>query len=226
MNLLAHDHLCLYAGVYTPREQVQMTEVSETLKKAHDAVVAAEIPEQFHEIAFREAVRLLAPVAQPVITAATPRQSAATAGMAPTKSVGTEDSAPVVSEDEMYERVVMQTGADRAKVEEVFHEDSNVPVVSLPGLRLGKNNAETTRVNAQVLTIARGFGLGENDTSIEVIRNEAIRLKCYDSANFTSHLATLDGYVVTGSGQNRRIRARASGIAAFPALVDRLVGEA
>lgn len=207
------------------REQVQMTEVSETLKKAHEAVIEAEIPEELHEIAFREAVRLLAPAIQP-ITAVTPSKSLATQGKVLAKSAGSEDGAPVVSEDEMYERVVMQTGAERTKVEELFHEDSNVPVVSLPGLRLGKNNAEKTRVIAQVLTIARGFGLGENDTSIEVIRNEAIRLKCYDSANFTSHLATLDGYVITGSGQNRRIRAKAIGIAAFPALVDRLAGEA
>lgn len=202
-----------------------MTEVHETLKKAHEAVIAAEIPPQFHEIAFREAVRLLAPVAQPVITAVASRPPVAKPGKA-LAPVGASGDVAHVSEDVMYDRVVMQTGVDRDKVEQLFHEDDGAPVISIPGVRLGKNNAEKTRVVAQVLTIARGFGLGENDTSIEVIRDEVVRLKCYDSANFTSHLATLDGFVVTGSGQNRRIRARSNGIQNFPALVDRIVGEA
>lgn len=202
-----------------------MTEVSDTLRKAHEAVIAAEIPDHLQEVAFREAVRLLAPVAQPVITALSPRSVVATPGKALPMTVGSDD-VPDVSEDEMYDRVVTQTGADRSNVEQLFHMDNGVPVISLPGLRLGKNNAEKTRVIAQVLTIARGFGLGENDTSIEIIRNEANRLKCYDSANFTSHLATLDGYVITGSGQNRRIRAKANGIQTFPTLVERIFGEA
>jgi hypothetical protein len=61
---------------------------------------------------------------------------------------------------------------------------------------------------AQTLTIARGFGLEENETPLEVIRSECTRLKVYDSANFSSQLAKLAGYVVSGSGQNRRLRAK------------------
>ncbi len=202
-----------------------MTEVRETLKKAHEAVIAADLPPQFHEIAFREAVRMLAPLGQPVISAAAPRPSVARPGKALAAADSSGDAAHV-SEDVMYDRVVMQTGADREKIEQLFHEDDGVPVISIPGVRLGKNNAEKTRAVAQVLTIARGFGLGEVDTSIEVIRDEVVRLRCYDSANFTSHLATIEGFVVTGSGQNRRIRARSSGIQNFPALVDRITGEA
>lgn len=200
-----------------------MADVTETLKKAHEAVIAAEIPTELHEVAFREAVRLLVPN-QPMITTARP-------SVVPVQGKGADaktksEDVSVVPEDVMHEQVSRETGADRAKVEQLFHLDNNVPVVSLPGLRLGKNNAEKTRVIAQVLTIARGFGMGEVDTSVEVIRNEATRLKCYDSANFMSHLSTLDGYVITGSGSKRRIRAKATGVQGFPALVDRLVGEA
>ena len=118
------------------------------------------------------------------------------------------------------------TGADRTRLEQIVHLDDDEPRVSLPGLRLGRNNAERMRAVAQILTIVRGFGLEETDTSLEVIRSECTRLKVYDSANFSSHIAKLSGYVVSGSGQNRRLRVKSTGIHAFPALVDSLLGEA
>jgi hypothetical protein len=37
-------------------------------------------------------------------------------------------------------------------------------------------------------------------------------------------MKALTGYVITGSGGNRRVRAKGPGIAAFPALVDKLLG--
>lgn len=35
----------------------------------------------------------------------------------------------------------------------------------------------------------------------------------------------MDGFVAVGTGQNRRLRAKGPAIAAFPALVDKLLGE-
>lgn len=207
------------------KNEVSMSkEVSETLRAAYEAVQAAEVPEHLQEVAFREAMRLLSPSAPPAPAVIAVAGKVKPGGGA--VSSGAEDTEQVVPEETVYARVVEQTGADRDKVEQLVHMDNDVPKVTIPGLRLGKNNAEKTRAIAQILTIVRGFGLGENDTSLEVVRTEAIRLKCYDSANFTAQLAKLDGYVITGSGQNRRIRAKATGIQAFPALVDRLFGEA
>src|SRR5690606_29374566 len=97
--------------------------------------------------------------------------------------------------------------------------------VSIPGIKLGKNNADKTRAIAQILTIVRGFGLDEDETSLELVRAEAQRLKCYDSANFSSQVKVLNGFLITGSGANRRIRAKSAGISAFPAFVDSLLAE-
>lgn len=196
-------------------------EVSETLREAYAAVQAAGVPEHLQEVAFREAMRILSPSAPPA-PAVNPAADKAK-GRGGDTAV---DAEQVVSEETMYARVAEQTATDRDKVEQLVHMDNDVPRVTIPGMRLGKNNAEKTRAIAQILTIFRGFGLGENDTSLEVVRNEAIRLKCYDSANFTAQLAKLDGYVITGSGQSRRIRAKATGIQSFPAFVDRILGEA
>jgi hypothetical protein len=139
------------------------------------------------------------------------------------KGASDGDEQVSVGENEIYERVVEHTGADRERLEQVLHLDDGTVRVSLPGLRLGRNNAERTRAVAQILTIARGFGQEETETSLEVIRSECARLKVYDSANFSSHIGKLAGYVVSGSGQMRRLRPTSPGIQAFPALVDSLV---
>jgi hypothetical protein len=125
----------------------------------------------------------------------------------------------------MYDKVVAQTGVSRDKLEQIVHLDDDGPRISIPGLKLGRNNAERARAVAQVLTIVRGFALGENETPLDVIRGECERLKVYDSANFSSsHMKALNGYVINGTGQNRRVRAKGQGIAAFPGVVDSLLG--
>jgi hypothetical protein len=201
-------------------------ETSELLKSAWAAVEDAGLPDEVQAIGFREAVRLLAPESPGM----TPTRRDAAGGRGErggAMSDPTSDAPRItVSEDEIYDRVVEHTGVDRARLEQIVHLDDDGLRVSLPGLRLGRNNAERTRAVAQILTISRGFGLEEAETSLEVIRSECTRLKVYDSANFSSHVAKLSGYVVSGSGHNRRLRAKSPGIKAFPVLVDALAGEA
>jgi hypothetical protein len=200
-------------------------EVSETLKKAWEAVEDAGLPEKLHEAAFREAVRLLVPA--PVAAAAVQRvgRPSGTDGGAGGSSAGTNgDGGITVSEDDIYDRVVAQTGVDREKLDHVVHLDNGTLKVSMPGLRLGRNNAERARTVAKILTITRGFGIEEHETSLDVIRAECDRLRVYDQNNFSGHMKALNGFVITGSGGNRRVRAKGPGIAEFPALVDMLVG--
>jgi len=205
-------------------ERVFAMEVSEVLRQAWSDVEKAGLPEAVQPIAFREAVRLLAPETP----AASPKRFGVerkdTGSRSGNGATGSGDGRVDISEEQIYDRVVEHTGVDRGRLEEVVHLDDDGPRVSLPGFRLGNNNAERTRAVAQILTIARGFGMEENETPLEVIRTECIRLKVYDSANFSSHIGKLSGYVVSGSGQHRRLRAKSTGIQGFPALVDGLVG--
>lgn len=204
--------------------EVRVVDVSELLKRAWSAVEEAGVPEQVQPVAFREAVRLLAsgPSRDGTKTAPDISGGRRTAHPEPTSSSG-EIS---VSEQTIYDRVSEHTGVDRAQLEQVVHLDDDGLRVSLPGLKLGSNNAERTRAVAQILSIARGFGLEEAETPLEIIRAECNRLKVYDSANFSSHVGKLPGYVVSGSGQNRRLRAKSQGIQNFPALVESLLGAA
>jgi hypothetical protein len=200
-------------------------DVSETLKMAWAAVQEADLPVEMHETAFREAVRLLASASDGTagkLWMARPPDSASS-DVSRSSGSSNGDDAPRVTEDEMYERVVQHTGIDRGKLERIVHLDDD-PRVSLPGIKLGRNNAERARAVAQILAIARGFGLGESETPLEFIRAECDRLKVYDSGNFSSHMKALDGYIVAGSGQGRRLRVKAAGIASFPKFVNDLLG--
>lgn len=204
-------------------------DVVELIKQAWAAVQAADLPESIQAAAFRETMRMMSPqvYASPQERPHPPgglagKERAAQNGTG--AAVDGSEFGVGVSEAEIYSRVAMSTGVDRSKLEQLVHLDGDTIKISLPGIKLGKNNADKTRAAAQILTVVRGFGLEEDDTSIEVVRAEAQRLKCYDSANFTTQLSRLAGFVITGSPSSRRIRAKAAGIAAFPALVDQLIG--
>jgi hypothetical protein len=203
-------------------ERSEAMDVSDMLVKAWAAVEKASLPELIQPVAFREAVRLLSGIQDQVQPSRAnkpggngiPRGSAESSG----------DMGSSITEDQIFGRVAEHTSVDRDKLERIVHLDGDVVKVSIPGIKLGKNNAEKTRTVAQILTIVRGFGLDEAETSVDVVRAEVMRLKCYDSANFSSQLSKLSGFVITGSGANRRIRSRAPGITAFPGLVDTLLG--
>ncbi|WP_432887444.1 hypothetical protein ACQPYH_05395 [Kribbella sp. CA-245084] len=211
-------------------------ETSEVLKKAWAAVKEADLPEKIHEVAFREAVRLETPVQQgmgqgpagsgkPAGGSGGPGGSGRTGGSGSGGGPKSSEGDITLSEGELLSKVVEHTGADLGMLENLVHLDEGNLRVSLPGLKLGKSNADRARTIAHLFTIIRGFGLDEDGTSVELVRNEAQRLKCYDSANFSSQLNSLAGFVITGSGSNRRIRAKTGGIQEFPNLVIKLSGE-
>jgi hypothetical protein len=194
-------------------------------KEAWSAVEEAGLPPEIQSAAFREAVRLIAGGAQSA-------RSTGASALAKPPIVGNrtvpgasngEVPGSGVSESEIYDRVVRQTGVDRAKLEELLHLDGDELRISVPGLRLGNNNADRTRAVAQLLSISRGFGFEEGETPLEVVRAECIRLKVYDRPNFSTQIGRLNGFVVSGSGQNRRIRAKSAGIEAFASFVDGLL---
>jgi hypothetical protein len=202
-------------------------DVHAVLSEAWSEVEKAGLPTEIQAIAFREAVRLLAPEGGTARRAGGASTGHATSGV---RAEGVSepnggDRGVTISEEEIYDRVVMHAGVDRRKLEAVVHLDDDGPRVSLPGLKLGSNNADRTRAVAQIITITRGFGLDEAETPLELIRAECSRLKVYDSANFSTQISKLSGYVVSGSGQGRRLRAKSQGIQHFPALLDSLVSD-
>ena len=203
-----------------------MVNVSGLLKEAWTAVDEAELPENLQEVAFREAIRLMAPSAttpSPTPGVRSHRDSSDAVAGHPDSVHLDGKSGGTTSEQNMYDQVVAQVGVDRNKLEQIVHLDGDDPRLSIPGLKLGKTTAERARAVAQVISITRVFGLGESDVSLETVRSECERLRVYDQANFSTQMKALPGYVVTGQAEGRRLRPRAAGIEAFPGLVDGLL---
>jgi nitrate reductase alpha subunit len=209
---------------------------SAVLKEAWSAVQEADLPEKIHEIAFKEAVRLIAP---PVSGAPAQQQGQAgkrgdggkpsnVAGSSASMDSGDQAQGTItMTEDDLVAKVATGTGVDAELLDNLIHVDQGVLHLNLPGIKLGNNNADRTRTIASIFTVVRSFGLDEDDTSVELVRDEAQRLKCYDPANFSSQLKVLQGqgYVIKGSGSNRRIQVKGPGIAEFPKLVGKLAGD-
>lgn len=208
-----------------------MINTKSVLKEAWLAVEETDLPEHIHEVAFREAVRLIAPAtvasAEPPHSGQTNANNALTAPSG--RQTGTDrqidENTISLSEDELVRRVSNGTNTDVEALRNLIFLDNGVLRLNLPGIKLGKNNADRTRAIATLFTVTRSFGLNEDDTSVELIREEAQRLKCYDQAHFASHLKALPGFVIKGTRDNRRIQAKSLGISKFPTLVSKLTGE-
>ena len=204
-------------------------DLTEVLRNAWAAVEAAHLPEEIKPIAFKEAVRILSPVesappASPKVPLATDRS--ANRGDAAANDAGEPDTAPNAPDERaVLDRVAAQTGANRAKLEHLIYLDEGVVRINVAGVRLGKSSAERVRVVAQLVTTVRDFGLEEKETPLDVIRAECDRLRVLDAPNFAAHMKNVPGYVINGSGSNRRLRARPAGVQAFPDLVDGLAGD-
>lgn len=194
--------------------------IERSIKAAWIAVEQSGVPEHPHEIAFREALRSqLARQQQPSLDDS-PRDEPRRGGS------DAELNAPLINEATVRTAVAEHTGVAEARLEKVFQIDDATIKLVVNHSALGNNAAEKTRTAAQIITVVRKLGLGENDTAFDIIRDECIRKHIYDPTNFASkHLPNITGFVVKGDGKNRRLEARTSGIEGFPSVIDRILGD-
>ncbi len=185
------------------------------------------MPEHVQDTAFREAFRSIwgTGPAKPRLAVTEPGSGAAP-NIPGDSSTDPNNEGQQLTEDEVIAAVAEHTGVPVERLERVFHLDDGSPKLLLAGNRLGNSAAEKTRATAQILTVVRKVGMGQPDTSYDVIRAECERLHFYDSKNFASqHLPRIEGFGTKGAGHGRRLEARNGGIAAFPTLIDRVLGE-
>lgn len=207
-------------------------DVSQILKQAWAAVQDADLPEEIQQVAFQEATRLIAASElqslQPAAVAARSDSGTQSSGAGTSSKLSSGPSSGVgVTEKSLLESVSSHTDIDFDKLMELVHLDDEELRVSLPAVKLGRNNADKTRAIAQILAVVRYCGLDEPETPYELIRAEVMRLKCYDSANFSAQLSGLSnvGYITSGSGRNRKLRPKPASLKAFAVLVSKLAGE-
>ena len=197
--------------------------LAESIKETWAAVEESGIPDHVQELAFRETLRAVLGTARPSTAAsATAAQppSGATSGSSEGEGRASFDEQAVIA------AVADHTGVSVGKLEQLFHLDNGVVKLSVNHSALGRNAADKTRAAAQIITIVRKLGMGHADTDFDIIRDECQRKHFYDGTNFASkHLPGIDGFVIKGEGRAKRLEARTSGVSAFPALIDKVLGQ-
>ncbi|HVS69288.1 MAG TPA: hypothetical protein VHE56_12100 [Mycobacteriales bacterium] len=205
--------------------------MSEVLAKAWASVEAAGLPEPLRETAFKEAVRLLSGEGKPARQERPADRRPAKRAQAATRTrsgssaaeVSANDANPI-DEDEFFDKIERETGVDRGALELVLYLDKGVPRLNLPARRLGANMKARQEMVAQLLPVARHYGLDEIETSTRVVREECSRLKCLDDKNINLYLGKLTGIVYTGSRDAKVLRVRPPGVVEFERRVRELTG--
>ncbi len=176
--------------------------VSDMIAEAWKAVKDAGIPEPLQEVAFREAMAVLASKAAP---ASTQRAAAAGRGSKPNtsptgprtglrpkakpKALDNDVIGTVLPDDELFDKFSNETGIARHELEEVFYFDSGKPILNGPARQLGANVAAQARTVAVALTAAYHYALDVRDVPASRIADECKRLKCWDTDNFSAYIS-------------------------------------
>lgn len=193
-------------------------EASEVLTKAWSAVQASGVPEGLYEVAFREAVALLkgtngTRLKAPLVDEAGAPAEAATEGAAEAAQVDTEA---------LIQKFADESGIDTAELVEVFFFDADGTAhLNVAGRKLGESTAAKAKAVATAIAAAYHYAADEPSVSVELIRTECTRLKCFDKKNFFTHMGSAPGTVLSGSGSSRVLRIKSNEIeAALRAVVN------
>ncbi|MEV8174961.1 hypothetical protein [Microbacterium sp. NPDC079176] len=184
-------------------------EASDILTKAWSAVQASGVPEGLYEVAFREAVALLKGANAPRRTP--PRVDETGAGA----EAATEGPAEVaeVDTEALIHKFADESGVDIAELVEVFFFDADGTAhLNVAGRKLGESTASKAKAVATAIAAAYHYAADEPLVSVELIRAECTRLKCFDKKNFFTHMASAPGTVLSGSGSSRVLRIKSSEI--------------
>lgn len=188
-------------------------EANEVLTKAWSAVQGSGVPEDLYEVAFREAVALIKAtngLRQPSL-----RADEAGAGAGVGAKVATEGSAEGVEVDTeaLIHKFAEESGVDLAELVEVFFFDADGTAhLNVAGRKLGESTASKAKAVATAIAAAYHYSVDEPSVSVELIRAECNRLKCFDKKNFFAHMGAAPGTVLSGSGSSRVLRIKSSEI--------------
>ena len=198
-------------------------EVSDILSKAWVEVQKAGLPTELHPAALREAIRLLTEPQGQTTTKQAGRHRPRPAPHADAEKTDGQN----ISEDDFFDGLSRETGVSREDLEQIFHLDKGVPQLNLPARRLGGNTKVRIVTVAQLIPVARQYGLGESETSTKVVRAECNRLHCLDDKNFNTYVGKLDGITYAGPSGDKKLKVRPPAVTAFERIVGELIsGEA
>lgn len=200
-------------------------DAAETLRKAWEAVNAADLPESLHAVAFESAVSILR-VGQ---AQAAPEEASESEGRADQREKARESTKDGTAKPGagLMAKLAHESGIAEGELEDVLYFDTDgQPKLVGPARKLGSSKAVQSRAITVVVTAARELALDERETASSIIRDECKRLKCLDADNFAATTSSTTGLVAQGNGRSRlfRLKSGDSGLKALQQTVDAIRG--
>jgi hypothetical protein len=175
-------------------------DVEELLSRAWSAVEKAGIPDELHELAFKEAINfLLASTATPPAAGSQPHPASPAEGSParPPESPGAR-----ADEDTFFSKLTHESGEPESDLRDILNLTADGKVHVIPPTKdLGTSVTQQARTVIALVAGARSKGLDEKPVNAEEVRAELKRKQCYDKNNFSnSHLGSMKGF---NAGANR-----------------------
>ncbi|MCS5730282.1 hypothetical protein N1031_10965 [Herbiconiux moechotypicola] len=169
------------------------------------------MPESLYEVAFREAITLVVG-ARPVSVPSAVQGRATVSSDAPDEAAANGGE---IDTEALIRTFAEESGVDVAELVEVFYFESDGSAhLNVSGRKLGESTAAKAKAVATAIAAAYHFADDEPTVSVEVIRAECVRLKCFDKKNFFTHMGAAPGTVLSGSGSSRVLRIKSNEIKA------------
>jgi ribosomal protein L12E/L44/L45/RPP1/RPP2 len=179
-------------------------DLEELLQRAWAAVKKADMPKALQGVALKEAIDFLRaangddPASSPKPS---PRRKPAPKQAAPPSKAS--DAKPRESspdEATFFLQLASESGVDEKVLRDVLQLKDGTVHVLPPTRKLGETKAEQTRRVIALVAGAYAHGLDKSPVDAEVVRVEAKRKRCFDTANFAATLKKLKGF---SQGSNR-----------------------
>ncbi len=193
--------------------------VIDLLAGAVAAVEGADVPRDLREAAFTGALRLLAGEQQP----AEPRpEASAPLSTAIQTSPGSDDAE---RDSAALDMVAAGLELEPSKVVKLFAEKDDAPELILKARNLPSAKSDAAQDIALLVMAARQLGGVEEYTEAKVLRAVCRRYGKFDSANFATHMKSLDNLVIAdGKGASTKRKLTQPGIEQAAELAEKYLG--
>jgi hypothetical protein len=187
--------------------------VSSALRLAHEAVDAAEVPEDLRVAAFEKAAAVLLPSA----AAAPPAQA----------RVATPSASPSSGEASAAERAAKKLHVEERQLDRVLEFDPDGVHLLVQRSKLPRAKSEAIQQVALLVVAGRqAAGMDpEGWTHQSHVRDATEALGVDDRKNFATHLKRVDGLRNRGSGKTGELKANAVGFEAAARLIQQISAE-
>lgn len=199
-------------------------DVSEVLETAYKSVVDSGIPDHLHEVAFREAVRIMVggQASEGVVDATTPT-TPATSSRADAPSSSSGVSADALSEDQFFTKFAQEANVAEDKLRDLYKFNDGQVVLNVQRRKLGTAEAEKNRNAALLYAAAHWYPLGKQSVPLSEVRRAASSLGYEVSRNFAKQMDTVKGIYTIGQNQNKAVKVRPDEMdQAFTSLMEEL----